>query len=99
MLKSLITKKIQKAILSSIENIEKEVSTSIKSEISYKIKIAKRKIMKDLFSAVIIIMAIGLLSISLIAAIAIYLKIEGPIPFALVGIILLIAGIIIKISN
>lgn len=75
--------------------IEKEFSRTILRRV-YKIK---RQIMKELIAIFIILISIGLLAISAIFFLIEYIHLNKTLSFLIIGIIVLIIGILIKITN
>lgn len=78
-----------------IGNLEREFSMPFIKRL-YKIK---QQIMKELMALFIIIIAIGLLSLSAVYFFIEYLHLTKTISFLIIGIIFLVIGILIKLSS
>lgn len=78
-----------------MKSIEKEFSRQLLKRI-YKIK---RQIMKELLAIFIILISLALLSASSVFFLIEYLHLTKTLSFLIIGIIILIIGLLIKITN
>lgn len=78
-----------------IGSLEKEITESFIKKLYH----IKRQIMRELIAIFIIILSIGLLSVSAVYFFTEYLHLTKTVSFLIIGIILLIIGILIKFSS
>ncbi len=82
-----------------MRGIFKEVEREFARTILHRIEMYRRKVIRSIISAFIILISIIFLSISAIYFLIEYIHLTRTISFFIIGIILLIAGIVIKISR
>lgn len=75
----------------------KDIERQIFGRIMFRVKEFKRKLIKDIAAVLIIVISLAFLSVAAIYFMIEYLHFTKTISFAIVGIVLLIIGIIIKL--
>ena len=90
-----IKESISLGIREFIKNIEKEFS----GQLMRRVYIIKKQIMKELIAIFIILISIALLSASATFFLMEYLHLSKTLSFLIIGIIVLIIGILIKLTN
>jgi hypothetical protein len=95
MLKEYLARKAKEFMVNSLSGMENE----FKKEISYKIKAYKRKMVKDLIALFILLIALAFIAIALVFLLTEYLDLTKTLAFGIIGIILVLVGLIIKVTG
>lgn len=90
---------IKESFSAGIKEFMKEIEKEFSRTILRRIDMYKRKIMKELIAIFIILISIILLAISAIFFLIEYLHLNKTLSFLIMGIIVLIIGIFIKLTN
>jgi len=93
-LKDLIIGRIEDKVRSTVKDVEKEVFRAI----NFKVNQFKRKIMKEFISVFVLIVALIFLALAILFLLIEFLGLNKTLSFAVIGIVLLIIGLILRIK-
>jgi len=95
MLKEYLAKKGKEFLLNSLSGMEND----FKKEVSYRIASYKRKMVKDFIALFILLIALVFLAFASVFLLTEYLSLTKTLAFVIIGIILVLVGLIIKITG
>jgi hypothetical protein len=90
---------LKESLSAGISDFMKEIEREFSRTILKRVYLIKKQIMKELIAIFIILISLGLLAISAIFFLIEYIHLNKTISFLIIGIIVLIIGIFVKITN
>ncbi len=94
-----ILETIRESIFSVIKDFMKNIEAELSKTLMKSLNRVKKQIMKELIAIFMIIISMGLLAISSVFFFIEYLHLNKTLSFLILGIIILIIGILIKLTN
>ncbi|MDP3882287.1 MAG: hypothetical protein Q8Q31_05410 [Nanoarchaeota archaeon] len=95
MFSGFIKSRIKEGLLNAVQGFKDEIS----DEVSWRLRMYKRKIIKDMVSIFLLLTALLFLSIAVIFFLIEYAGLSRTISFAIFGILILLVAIILKVMD